>query len=131
MKKDFEEIKRLVNEAGLESPSSDFLQSVMDQIEEQSIVSKSIGYEPLITKRAWAVIAFVVVTIVVSLFFDSSSDNWISFISLTDFSINAAISSGSSFQLYNTSMYGLVFLGALFAVQVLFLNEKIKKDYLV
>ena len=132
MKNDFEDIKRIVNEAGLESPSADFLQSVMIKVEEHSIATSRVKYSPLITNKGWLLLGVIVLGIVVSLlFFDGSGDSWLSAIAWPEFSLDTILGSKLSFQLYNTTIYGLVFLGALFAIQVIFLNQKIKNDFSV
>ena len=132
MKNDFEDIKRIVNEAGLESPSSGFLQSVMNKVEEHSMATSRVKYSPLITKRGWLLLGTIVLGIVVSLlFFEGSGDSWLSNVTWPEFSLETILGSKASFQLYNTTIYGLVFLGALFAIQVIFLSEKIKNDFSV
>lgn len=132
MKNDFEDIKRIVSEAGLESPSADFLQSVMIKVEEHSMATSRVKYSPLITKKGWLLLGVIVLGIVVSLlFFDGSGDSWLSAIAWPEFSLDTILGSKLSFQLYNTTIYGLVFLGALFAIQVIFLNQKIKNDFSV
>ena len=132
MKNDFEDIKRIVNEAGLESPSADFLQSVMIKVEEHSMATSRLKYSPLITKKGWLLLGVIVLGIVVSLlFFDGSGDSWLSAIAWPEFSLDTILGSKLSFQLYNTTIYGLVFLGILFAIQVIFLNQKIKNDFSV
>ena len=65
-KKDDRILSELMTEAGLESPSLSFDNNVMRAIKE--LDSKSIAYQPLITKRTWIIIAIAFVALLTAIF---------------------------------------------------------------
>ena len=51
-------IKSLLDEGGMEEPSSRFTDNIIDAIKAQS-ESSAFSYQPVISRRAWLVIAFI------------------------------------------------------------------------
>jgi hypothetical protein len=54
-----------MNEAGMEVPSSNFVNKVMERVQEEVATSQTPVYQPVISKRAWVMIlaAFVICSV--------------------------------------------------------------------
>ena len=57
--------KSLIKEAGLETPSTDFLKNVINRINEESVLKAEVVYKPLISKSGWL---FIISLIILGLF---------------------------------------------------------------
>ena len=68
-------IKFVIKEASVEEPSADFLNKVMNSVKLENKLSLSNVYKPLISKSAWAVIAFVLVSLNIFILTDSSQNS--------------------------------------------------------
>ncbi|MDY8134100.1 hypothetical protein [Aquimarina sp. 2201CG5-10] len=129
MEEQFKNIKGLVKEAGLEKPSVGFLQNVMSQVNALEIQS-SIEYKPLISRKAWIVIALIVLSILISVFYFSNNNEPIlrrfdlSFLQKIEFKNPL-----SDFTLHKTTTYGILFLAALFFLQVTLLKRRIDRIF--
>ncbi|WP_299437791.1 hypothetical protein [uncultured Aquimarina sp.] len=130
MEEQYNDIKKLVKEAGVEHPSVDFLQNIMGEIKTTS-VNKSLVYQPLISKKAWVVISSVVIGILVSLPFLSEETSILGTLDLSFFSINEYKNPFADFKFHNTTMYGIIFLAILFMVQITVIKRRIDKIYSV
>ena len=115
----------LLQESSLEKPSLDFSKSVMEKIQAKRATTV---YEPLISKKAWGLIALTFLITSVGLYFYPES-NWIDLdrgflveklSGITTFLPNVEIS--------KTTLYAVVFL-ALFFIQIPFLKRFIEKKY--
>ena len=115
---------QLINEAGLEKPSADFFNNVMDKIEKQN-VSKPIVFQPLISKKIWlllfAITVFAVVIFIVFPVFNSTSLYQLP--SLSTLTIKLP-----EINLSKTTIYGIGFL-SLFLIQIPFLKKQIDQRF--
>lgn len=120
-KREDELMKRLLNDAGTESPSADFKNRIMMAIESRKAV---ITYKPLIPKFIWYIIAAFLVLAVASLYmmYAEVSLSW-SF----DFRIPQFIEL-PSIRLSQTMQYAIAFV-ALFFLQIPFLKRMMDRQY--
>ncbi len=122
------DIQNLVKEAGVESPSVNFVHNVMREIEVSS--QKSLNYTPLISKRKWLIIVLVIISIVGVLLL--LSDNEVSVLHTFDLSFYEIINLDnpfSGFTLRKTTLYGVLFLALLFFVQIPILKRRIDSNF--
>lgn len=114
-------MKKLLNEAGTESPSADFKNRLMMAIENRKAV---ITYKPLIPKFVWYIVAASLVLAVVTLYmmYADVSLSW-SF----DFRIPQFIEL-PSIRLSETMQYAIAFV-ALFFLQIPFLKKFMDRQY--
>ena len=131
MEKQYKDIAQLVKEAGLEKPSLDFLQNVMNSVE---ITSKktttTTAYQPLVSRRGWVVVCLFVASILTGLLL--SADSGSSILEPLNLSLpyfKDIKNSFSSFTLHATTMYGTVFAALLFVVQITILKRRIDKTF--
>ncbi|MBQ4820334.1 hypothetical protein [Aquimarina sp. MMG016] len=129
MEERYNDIEKLVKEAGLEHPSSDFLNNVMNQVE-TSTIEESIVYKPLISKKAWIVIASIVFSCLsLLLFMSGEGESMFDKINLTPIAFEGFKSPLSGLTLDKTTSYGIIFLILLFFVQVTMLKRRIDKTF--
>ncbi|WP_438424755.1 hypothetical protein [Aquimarina macrocephali] len=129
MEEQYKDIKHLVKEAGLETPSVDFLKNVMERVE-LSTVEMSSAYKPLISKKVWFVIAVVTAVLLCATPFLSDSKE--SILSSIDFSFFNKISIKnpfSDFTFHKTTIYGILFLALLFLIQITILKRRIDRRF--
>ncbi len=114
----------LINEAGLDNPSADFLSKVMDKIEIQK-ASQSIVYKPLISIKMWLLLISITIVSIVLLFnfpiINSSSFFQFPTLSTLSFDIPEVHFS-------KTAIYGIGFL-SLFLIQIPFLKKQIDQRF--
>ncbi len=128
MEEQFKDIKHLVKEAGLEHPSSGFLKNVMSEVEVSS--QKTLAYKPLISKNAWIIIGLIALAVLFGFAFLPGTNE--SVLSARDYPLLNTISIKnplSGFVLPKTSVYGILFLGILFFVQVTLLKKRIDRSF--
>ncbi len=131
MEEQYKDIEKLIKEAGVEIPSPNFVQNVMRQVE----VSESrqpIVYQSLISKKAWWIIGLIVLPLLLWLGFTAFSEANVSIFSRFDFSSLRFVNANnpfSGFVLPKTSIYGVLFLGILFFVQVTYLKKRIDRSF--
>ncbi len=131
MEEQYKDVARLVKEAELDTPSSDFLHNVMKHIEIAD-AKKTYTYRPLISKKTWFVIGLHILAIVFGLTFMSKPET--SIFNPIDFSFLNSIkieNPFSRFVLSKATIYGFLFLGILFFVQVNFLKKIIDRRFSV
>ena len=129
MEEQYKDIKYVVKEAGLESPSVNFLKNVMEQVE-LSAIEMSSSYKPLISKKAWFIIGVAVVVLLCTIPFLSDSKE--SILSTIDFSFLNKISIKnpfSGFTFHKTTIYGILFLALLFLIQITILKRRIDRRF--
>lgn len=129
MEERFEDIKYLVKEAGVDSPSSDLLKNVMNHVELSS-AKQSFSYTPLISKKSGLLIAFAILILLCGLFYFSEGNE--SVMDTIDFSMlkaNTVKNPFKNFTLHKTSIYGILFLTFLFFVQIPLLKRRIDKNF--
>ncbi len=129
MEEQYKDIERLVKEAGLDNPSPGFMQNVMKQIE-VSESKTSYVYTPLISKSGWCIIGLITVAVIFTLTFlpdtTESVSKTIDFSFLNSIHIKNPI---SGLVLPKTTIYGVLFLGILFFVQVTLLKKRIDRSF--
>ncbi|NOR29274.1 MAG: hypothetical protein GQ540_12170 [Lutibacter sp.] len=130
--------KYIINEAAIESPSSDFLNKVMDSVKIESELSLSKKYQPLISKKVWVLIAVAFITL--SIFLLTGSTENYDLISKVDFSlldklpsinIFDTISSVNIFKnihFSNTFTFSFIFFSILVFVQLFVIKNYINKE---
>ncbi len=119
--------KKIIKDAGLEQPSSDFFSNVMEAIESQS-VSPSIVYQPLISKKVWMALfaltaAVLVLLFIFPVFSETSLINPITIPEQFKFEFNFP-----EMHLSKTTIYGIGFL-SLFLLQIPFLKRQLNNSY--
>jgi len=119
--------EKIIKDAGLHQPSTDFFSNVMEAIETQS-VSQTIVYKPLISKTMWTILFALTALILVLLFIFPVFSETPLFGQLT-------IPEGFNFKfnlpeihLSKTTIYGIGFL-ALFFLQIPFLKKQLNNSY--
>ncbi|GAA4270973.1 hypothetical protein U6A24_03655 [Aquimarina gracilis] len=131
MEERFKDIEQLVKEAGLNQPSSVFSKNVMSQIGAIT-QKKQIVYTPLISKKTWIIIAVLLLVLVLGIAFLSDSNTSIlntldlSFLKLDTIKINNPL---AGFKFHKTTVYGILFLTALFFIQIPILKRRIDKSF--
>ncbi|MBW1295564.1 hypothetical protein [Aquimarina litoralis] len=130
MEEPYNDIRGLVKEAGNESPSMDFLQNVMHEV---SAIPKhkSIEYQPLISKRAWVIIGICVISILITLLYLSESKSIFDNVNMYFPNVSKFENPFSDFKFHNTTMYGIIFLAILFAIQITVIKRRMDKTYSV
>ncbi|RMA57944.1 hypothetical protein [Ulvibacter antarcticus] len=114
--------KKLIKEAGLQQPSTDFLTNVMSVVAQKA--AKKI-YKPLISKMAWVFIGLVVLLVSSVLFIVPLSH--VSFFGIFDAIEKVSIHNPfSEVKVSKITIYGLGFLG-LFLVQIPFLKRHLNR----
>lgn len=118
--------KKIIKDAGLHQPSSDFFSNVMEAIETQS-TSASIVYQPLISKKTWMLlstitVAFLVLLFVFPVFSETSLINPITI--PEQFKFNFTL---PEMKLSKTAIYGVGFL-SLFLLQIPFLKRQLNNS---
>lgn len=128
MEEQYKDIEKLVKEAGIEEPSVNFLQNVMNTIE-VPIIDKPFVYQPLISKKAWLIISLLIAGILVSLPFLPDATSILGTLDLSFMSIQDVKNPLSDFKLHTTTMYGIVFLAILFLVQITIIKKRIDRIF--
>jgi hypothetical protein len=118
-------IKKMVKEAGLESPSQDFTNKVFHQIQGISVQSPVTLYQPLISKKTWGILGILFLGIIGYLQYGSTVKNtlWLSGINtdfLSKFDILAVL---SNISLSETMSYSLVGLAFCLYIQLFFIKR--------
>jgi hypothetical protein len=115
---------QLINDAGLENPSSDFFSNVMDEIENKTS-SQPIVYQPLISLKMWLLlIALTIIVLALLQFFPGINSGAIYQLpSLNNLSFKLP-----EIHLSKTAIYGIGFL-SLFLIQIPFLKKQIDQRF--
>lgn len=114
-------VKKMIKGLPLERPSSDFTQKVMQQVLRRSLKN---SYQPLISKRAWLVIAMMFILGVLWLFYNPET----SLIDSEALSWNNKLQFKNPFEtieLSKTTIYAIGFM-ALFLLQIPFLKRYVR-----
>ena len=125
-------VEKTMKKSTIESPSFDFTNAVMAQINalEQSSVTT---YKPLISKPMWFAIFAIGLAIVLFILFGTSTDqsSWLSFIDLSIITDNKFSNSLSAFRVSKTVMYAIVLFGLMLFIQVPILKHYFDKRLVV
>ncbi len=116
--------KKIVEDAGMHSPSVNFLDNVMSAVEAKSVQKT---YEPLISKKAWMVIAALFIGwLGILYFYPATQLNFIKELNLSQrFSIKNPL---AGLQISKSLAYAIGFM-ALFLIQIPFLKHFLNKRY--
>ncbi|PKV52317.1 hypothetical protein ATE84_4428 [Aquimarina sp. MAR_2010_214] len=129
MEEPYKDVKYLIKEAGLETPSENFLKNVMEQVE-LSTIEISPTYKPLISKKVWFIIGVIVAVLLCMIPFLSDGKesilNNVNFSFLNKLSIKNPF---SNFTFHKTTIYGISFLALLFFIQITILKRRIDKRF--
>jgi len=128
MEEQFRDIKKLVQEAGTENPSVGFLQNVMGELNVDQLNS-SLVYQPLISKKAWAIISALVIGLLIAVAFLSEGTSIADTLDLSFLPLVAKKNPFSGYELPSTAMYGIIFLAVLCMVQITMIKRKIDKTF--
>jgi len=120
--------KKVMKSSLLENPSLDFTANIMAKVDAFA-KSKTIVYQPLISKTAWIIIIILVVGILSLGFFENGFESlgWFDTIYhsiITDNKISKTI---SSIAISKTMMYAIVFFGVVFFIQIPILKNRFEK----
>ncbi len=131
MEEQFKDITNIVKEAGLHNPSSSFSKNVMNKIEMMASV-EPVTYTPLISKKTWFGLALLMIILIIGIFFFPEGDK--SILDAVDFSFlkfkGASVTNPfSKITLYKTTLYGVLFLAALFFIQIPILKRRIDQSF--
>lgn len=114
----------------LESPSSDFTNVVMAQVNamQKSAVTT---YQPLISKPWWFAISVMALMVVLFIIFGSSTNDpiWLGFIDLSVFTDNKLSMSLSGFKVSKIVMYSVLLFGIMLLIQVPILKNYFDKRF--
>lgn len=121
-------VDKTMKKASLESPSFDFTNTVMAQVNalKQSTVTT---YRPLISKPMWLAIFIVGFAIVLYIIFgmNTTETSWLSFIDLSVLTDNKFSNTMSGFKVSKIVMYAIVLFGIMLFIQVPILKNYFDK----
>ncbi|MCF7560371.1 hypothetical protein L3X39_06930 [Sabulilitoribacter multivorans] len=123
--------KKVIKGSDIESPSFNFTNLVMSQIE---ILNKkqTIAYKPLISRTTWVLISIGVLAIIIYVLFFSNPTEGSSWLSQLDFSLlsdNKISNTIPDFKLSKTLMYAVVLFGLMICIQVPLLKNHFDKRF--
>ncbi len=129
MEERFKDIEHLIKEADLHHPSIDFSKNVMGQIEALT-EQKEMIYQPLISKKAWLVIAVALVLICIAvMFLSDEKSSVLNRVDLSFLNFESIKNPLSGFEFHKTTLYGVLFLVILFFVQIPLLKRRIDRSF--
>ncbi|WCO00763.1 hypothetical protein [Psychroserpens ponticola] len=122
--------RKVIGKSAVESPSFDFTQAVMTQINALE-VSNATTYVPLISKRIWLCIGIVIVSVLGYLLFGASGTDikGIEYLKLdryVNFEVPAVI---TGFNVSQTMFYVAILFGIMLAIQISILKHQLDKRY--
>lgn len=121
-------VKKSIKKASLETPSLDFTNSVMAQVNalQRSAITT---YRPLISKPIWFVIFTVSLLIVLYIIFGTTTNDagWLSFIDLSVITNNRLSNTFSGFNISKSVMYAIVLFGLMLFIQIPILKHSFDK----
>ena len=121
---------KMMKESGLEKPSFNFTDAVMERVEKVS-VNQITEYKPLISKQAWFIIAVALLPIAYVIVSNSSSsaNNWFDTIDFNSLFNYQFIDSLFSVTISKTVMYTIVLFGIMLCVQIPILKNHFDKRF--
>jgi hypothetical protein len=121
-------VNKMMTSSTLESPSADFTSQILSKIEALQ-QSKTVVYQPLISKRVWATIVGICVAFLVYVFYTTSieSSSWFATIDFSKFTNNRVSESLSDYTFSKTMMYAIVFLSVMVFIQIPLLKNYFEK----
>lgn len=122
---DKKDMKDLIKNAGVMGPSERFLHNVMDEIRISSIQDK-ITYQPLISKKGWILVGLTILAVIILVLL-MSGDSVSVFDKISSYLPDLSLKTNilKNFEIYDTTVYGILFLTIMFFVQISFIKKKI------
>tara|TARA_R110002096_G_scaffold417138_2_gene620670 strand:- start:452 stop:865 length:414 start_codon:yes stop_codon:yes gene_type:complete len=121
--------KKVIKKAKIESPSFNFTNAVMSQVNALS-PSKTLVYKPLISKTVWLLISISFLAIVGYVIFKEglNSSSWFNTIDYSIISNNKLINTLLGLSIPKIVTYALVLFGIMFSIQIPFLKHYFDKQ---
>ncbi|WP_191860320.1 hypothetical protein [Hanstruepera ponticola] len=121
---------KMMQESGLEKPSFNFTNAVMERVEKVS-ANQITEYKPLISKQAWFVIAVALLPIAYIIVNNSSSSNsnWFDVIDFNSLFNYQFIDNMFSVTVSKTVLYTIVLFGLMLCVQIPILKNHFDKRF--
>lgn len=116
--------KRVFKDSALESPSINFMDNVMAQVNELA-KNRVTVYKPLISNKTWIVIAGILFAIILWVIFNGNHQEFELFskLNLHGFAIGSRANAFFDFKLSDTFMYAIIFFGIMLSLQMSFLKR--------
>ena len=121
---------KMMQESGLEKPSFNFTNAVMERVEKVS-ANQITEYKPLISKQAWFIIAVALLPIAYIIVNNSSSSNsnWFDVIDFNSLFNYQFIDNMFSVTVSKTVLYTIVLFGLMLCVQIPILKNHFDKRF--
>lgn len=121
--------KKVMKEAPIESPSFNFTDAVMLQVEALN-KNQATVYKPLISKKTWVLILVSFLSIIIYIMFfgtQTETSGWLSKIDFSALSNNKLSYTLPSFKTSKIVIYAVVLFGIMFTIQIPFLKHHFNK----
>lgn len=122
--------KKVIKEASLESPSLNFTDVLMSQI---NVIesSSTIVYKPLISKMGWTFISILFLGMILYMILggNTESPDWLGSIDFSVFSNLKITNIFSGITIPKTVTYAVVLFGVMLSIQILFLKRHLNKPF--
>lgn len=118
-------IKKMVREAGLESPSEHFTHQVLGKIQFDTQQSQATVYQPLISKNTWILLALVIVGLFAYLVLgtEDASTSWLSPLNADSLSKYNIFSLIANTTISETLSYSIIGLSIIVYIQLFLLKR--------
>ncbi len=118
--------RKLVQDAGLKTPSFDFTALVMKEVETKKLNDEVFVYKPLISKKFWGVFLGALISLLMVFRYGKIPVVTSSIIkaSLGDYKTSIP-----QFEFSEITVYSVIVFGVLFAIQATFLKKNLDKLY--
>ncbi len=130
-KQDHAFAKKLIIEAGLETPKLDFTKTVMDALKTKETIPASLQYSPLISPAWWGFISALVVAIFTYVLLSESTleSSWLTLHQFHGFAEYNVFETTLKQPIAMTAVYGCVALAVLVLVQIPLLKKYFNRYY--
>jgi len=120
--------KKVIKKADIEAPSIHFTSEIMSQVAALNNTSVT-SYKPLISKKAWGLIAlgFIMLCVYLVLGAETEKQSWFSTLDFSVLSNNKVSHALSGFKISKTLMYAIAFFGLMLCIQITFLKNYFDK----
>ena len=115
--------KTVIKEAGLESPSSDFIKNVMREINVESAQKVDFTYKPLISKTGWFVVISLFVLGITGVYLNGSTTSIFSGIDVSFFKELNFSFKLPDFKFSKIFTFSVVFLAIIASFQILIIQR--------
>ena len=118
--------RNLIKQGGLETPSKQFMETVMGEVNTLS-VSTSVTYKPLLSKKTGLIIALMTFGVIVFILTNGQYFEELSFMPELSFFNNLSLKIDMpEFNIPKQALYSIVFFGLLFLIQFTFLKRHLE-----